>query len=126
EQHLEDNGRSISVDRTLFGSADKRAHAQVGLTNANVPGNIQGPRHSRSMRSVDLGRGKYPHTTTPSPLSSSPKTTAAYQHGQPNSDPNFGTRQHLRLDERPQTAHRPENAASSRQTEYRVSSSPDK
>ncbi|KAJ6439398.1 serine/threonine-protein kinase ssp1 [Purpureocillium lavendulum] len=125
EQHLEDN-RSTSADRNLFVSTDKRAHAQVGLTNANVPGSIQAPRHSRSMRSVDLGRGKYPHTTTPSPLSSSPKTTAGYQHGQPNSDPNFNTRQHLRLDERPQTAHRPDNTASSRQTEYRVSSSPEK
>lgn len=109
----EDSSRSTSGDRALFVSTDKRAHAQVALSNAMAPGSIQGPRRLKATRSADLKRGALEHSTaTPSPLSSSPQTaTAAYQHGQPWSDPNFHARQQTHVDERPRTAHRVENTS---------------
>ncbi|PHH68238.1 hypothetical protein CDD82_711 [Ophiocordyceps australis] len=105
------SSRSVSVDRALerglFVSADKRAHAQVALSNATAPGDIQGPREARAMRSVDLGRGRYMRSNTPSPLSNSPQVaSAAYQHGQPQSEPNLKTPPHAWVEDRPQTAHR--------------------
>ncbi|XP_044723795.1 kinase [Hirsutella rhossiliensis] len=109
----EDSSRSASADRALFVSTDKRAHAQVALSNAVAPGSIQGPRRLKSMRSIELKRGPREHSsTTPSPLSSSPQTAAAtYQHGQPRSDPNFHARQQTHVDERPRTAHRVETSS---------------
>ncbi|POR32488.1 Serine/threonine-protein kinase ssp1 [Tolypocladium paradoxum] len=127
EAQGDDISRSASVDRALFVSTDKRAQAHVALSNAVAPGNMQWPRHPRPMRSVDLGRGGPGHSN-PSPLSSSPKTsTATYQHGQPQSDPNFHTRQQARVDERPQTAHRVESSSNAKRRGHRghISSSPE-
>lgn len=108
----EDPSRSQSVDRSIFSNLDKRANPQVSLSTAMAPGNIQTPRNPRAMRSVDLGRNRYTYGLSSSPLSSSPKavSTAAYQHRQPQSDPNFNGRQYIRPDERPQTAQRVEVA----------------
>ncbi|KND94306.1 Serine/threonine-protein kinase ssp1 [Tolypocladium ophioglossoides CBS 100239] len=120
--------RSASVDRALFVNTDKRAQAQVALSNAVAPGSLQWPRYPRPMRSVDLGRGRHSHGSNPSPLSSSPKTsTTTYQHGQPQSDPNFHTRQQARVDERPQTAHHVESIPNAKQSEHHshISSSPE-
>ncbi|PHH87526.1 hypothetical protein CDD83_8745 [Cordyceps sp. RAO-2017] len=111
--HADDGHRSASADRALFVSPDKRAQAQVALSSTVAPGSIQGPRHVKPMRSIELmKRSQYGYSSaTPSPLSSSPQTAsaAAYQHGHPQSDPNFHARQQMRADERPRTAHRVEN-----------------
>lgn len=113
EPKVTDSSRSASADRALFVSSDKRAHAQVALSNAVAPGSIQGPRRLKPMRSIELKRSPREHSSsTPSPLSGSPQTAAAtYQHGQPRSDPNFHARPQAHVDERPQTAHRVENAS---------------
>ncbi|RDA83609.1 hypothetical protein CP532_2863 [Ophiocordyceps camponoti-leonardi (nom. inval.)] len=104
-----------SAERALFTSLDKRAQAQVALSNAVAPGSIHGPRRLKSVRSIDLKRAQYGcSSTTPSPLSSSPCTTTAYQHGQPQSAPNIHSRHHTRVEERPRTAHRVENRADTR------------
>ncbi|RDA89691.1 hypothetical protein CP533_5251 [Ophiocordyceps camponoti-saundersi (nom. inval.)] len=103
---------SRSADRALFANVDKRAQPQVGLSNTVAPGSIHGPRRLKSVQSIDLKRAQYScSSTTPSPLSSSPCTTTAYQHGQPQSAPNIHSRQHMRVEERPRTAHRVENSA---------------
>lgn len=116
EPKSEDSARSASADRALFVSTDKRAHAQVAVSNAVAPGSIQGPGGLKPMRSIELKRGTREHSsTTPSPLSSSPQTAAStYQHGQPQSDPNFHARQQTRVDERPRTAHRVESMSDSK------------
>ncbi|PFH56546.1 hypothetical protein XA68_16346 [Ophiocordyceps unilateralis] len=57
------------------------------------------------------GSGPGDGHTTPSPLSSSPHTATSYQHGQPQSAPNFNAKRPTRVDPRPRTAHRVENAA---------------
>ena len=128
EGHVDEISRSASVDRSLFVNSDKRAQAQVGLSNAVAPGNLQWPRHPKAMQSVDLGKGRACHSSNPSPLSSSPRTSIAnYQHGQPQSDPNFHTRQQARVDERPQTSHRVEGVPGAKQPEHRghISFTPD-
>lgn len=106
-----DSVRSPSADRGLFASSDKRATPQVGLNTAVAPGNIQGLRSTRSMRSVDLGRNRYGYTQlSSSPLSSSPQPIppASYHHHRHlQSDPNF----HSRYQERPTTAHRIDNGS---------------
>ncbi|ODA78118.1 hypothetical protein RJ55_06721 [Drechmeria coniospora] len=82
ESRGEESTRSSSADRALFTSADKRSHAEVGLSIATTPGSIHPPRHgSRPVRSVDLGRGKcmYSPGGTLSPLSCSPITSTARQ-----------------------------------------------
>lgn len=120
EGQVDEISRSASVDRALFVNADKRAQAQVALSNAVAPGSMQWPRNPRPMRSVDLGTGRHGHSSNPSPLSSSPKTSIAnYQHGQPQSDPNFHTRQQARVNERPQTANRVESIPNAKQPEHR-------
>lgn len=92
--------RSHSKERGVFTSADKRAHAHVGLSKAIVTGNVSAfPAHSSA------------HV---SPLSSSPVSGPAYQHAQPKSDPNFRARG-LSNPERPnpqKTANKPINAKS--------------
>ncbi|KJZ72732.1 hypothetical protein HIM_07924 [Hirsutella minnesotensis 3608] len=117
-QHSEDNARSTSVDRALFVSTDKRAQPQVGLSNATAPGSFQGSRRLKPMTSIELRKGQYDYSSaTPSPLSSSPQiASAAYQHGQPQSAPNFQIRQHARVDDRPRTAHRVENVSEGTQS----------
>ncbi|OTA07004.1 serine/threonine protein kinase [Trichoderma parareesei] len=100
--------RSPSPHRGLFASHDKRATPQVALNTAVAPGNIPGLRSTRSMRSVDLGRNRYGHALSSSPLSSSPQsipTHSYHQHRHLQSDPNF----HQRYQERPITAHRIDN-----------------
>ncbi|KAF4589886.1 serine/threonine-protein kinase ssp1 [Ophiocordyceps camponoti-floridani] len=112
---------AASADRSLFSSADKRAQAQVTVNHAMAAGSIQGTRRLKSVRSIDMKRAQYGYSsTTPSPLSSSPHTatTAAYQHGQPQSAPNFQARQPIRVDERPRTVHRVENAPDSRRVDH--------
>ncbi|KAG9256178.1 putative serine/threonine protein kinase [Emericellopsis atlantica] len=68
----EDNSRSRSVDRGLFGAVDKRGSAQVGVSQAVASGDIQRPAvhgHPRQMRSVDLTKARN-RLSLASPLSS--------------------------------------------------------
>ncbi|PTB72104.1 kinase-like protein [Trichoderma longibrachiatum ATCC 18648] len=108
-----DSMRSPSPHRGLFASHDKRATPSVALNTAVAPGNIPGLRSTRSMRSVDLGRNRYSHALSSSPLSSSPQsipTQSYHQHRHLQSDPNF----HQRYQERPITAHRVDNGGDGR------------
>ncbi|KAI9902084.1 hypothetical protein N3K66_003901 [Trichothecium roseum] len=100
----EDNGRSRSVDRGIFGFADKRASPLVSVQTTNAPGNLQAPRHPRPMRSVDLGRTK--RYSVASPLAS------YFQSGNLPPIPPEGLdfRQHMAALDRPRTAPRPDDA----------------
>ncbi|KAM5343173.1 hypothetical protein ACJ41O_014139 [Fusarium nematophilum] len=90
ESSTDDSSRARSVDRGLFASADKRAEAQVGVSTAVAPGSVHKPSgHRRPIKSVDLGKGAQNKRLEASLLSSSLAAAAAYQHGQPQSDPNF-------------------------------------
>jgi len=82
----EDSGRARSVDRGLFASTDKRAEAKVSLSTVVAPGNVHFSQ-----------RASY------CPITSQP---SAYQHGHPQSEPNFQDKQRLSSDsdERPLTA----------------------
>ena len=78
----DDNSRSRSVDRGLFGATDKRASACVGVNTAAVAGMTTGaaaPAHPRPMRSVDLGKARNRYSIA------SPLSTAVHQDERPQS-----------------------------------------
>lgn len=105
----DESSRSRSVDRGLFGSNDKRADAKVGLSTAVAAGNVELPKRPISVQPPE-SKSHYSSEShaLPSPMFFSTRAIRAYQHGQPNSDPNMhethmGT---VELDKRPMTAHR--------------------
>ncbi|KAI1471702.1 kinase-like protein [Daldinia caldariorum] len=105
----DESSRSRSVDRGLFGCNDKRAEAKVALSTAVAPGSMELPRrplsvHPPEPKSYTFHRGN----ALASPMFFSSRAVGAYQHGQPNSDPNMheshmGT---VELETRPMTARR--------------------
>ncbi|XXG97437.1 hypothetical protein Hte_003738 [Hypoxylon texense] len=105
----DESSRSRSVDRGLFGSNDKRADAKVGLSTAVAAGNVELPKRPISVqpaesKSQSCNEG---HALI-SPAFFSTRAIRAYQHGQPNSDPNMHETHmgSVELDKRPMTAHR--------------------
>lgn len=121
ELAADDGARSRSVDRGLFANADKRAQPKVALSTAIAPGSVvhRPLRHSRHLRSIDLGRDA-PSPALGSPLfSSSPSTESTYQNAHPQSAPNMHDHQQPDLEERPSTAHRIENIPKGRMSPAR-------
>ncbi|KFA50404.1 hypothetical protein S40293_05226 [Stachybotrys chartarum IBT 40293] len=113
--------RARSVDRGLFTNPDKRALPQVAVSAAMAPGNIQRPKHTRSMRSVDLAKSGH---AAGSPLSNSPHSLhSAYQHGQPQSDPNIHEKDRPQIAVRQPSSQINSEPASSASPAQRVTSS---
>lgn len=106
----EDVSRSNSVDRGLFASPDKRAHAQVALNPAVVPGSIQPALNSRPSTPADAGPSprRAFMASPPSLIHQSSDSRASYQHSQPQSDPDLQHRPQVIVEDRPQTSHRVE------------------
>ncbi|KAH9907928.1 protein kinase-like protein [Xylariomycetidae sp. FL2044] len=110
----DDSSRSRSVDRGLFASQDKRAQAQVSLSTVVAPGSVEPPKRPVSVHPIEQAPATEMSTSTslPSPMFFSPRgVRTAYQHGQPNSDPEIHGRHlaapaTLRFDRRPVAAHR--------------------
>lgn len=123
ESQSEDNSRSASVERNLFLSTDKHAQGSSSISAAVATGTMH--RHSGPMKSLDLGRGSRGYNT-PSPLSSSPQAVcAAYQHGQPRSNPNFQNRQEFRVDSPRNDAFVPNHREEETDAKVNVSASPE-
>lgn len=99
----DDPSRSKSVDRGLFANEDKRAEPVVALSTAVAPGSIELPPRPLSV-DPSCAASRF---SLASPILS-PFASRAYQHGQPNSEPNMHEK-HLEspeLDRRPLTSHR--------------------
>ncbi|KAI0181728.1 kinase-like protein [Hypoxylon sp. FL1284] len=105
----DESSRSRSVDRGLFGCNDKRADAKVAVSTAVAEGNMELPKRPVSVQPLET-KSQNPSEghSLPSPMFFSSGALRAYQHGQPNSDPNMH-QSHIEpvgLDKRPVTAHR--------------------
>ena len=123
ESISDDGVRSLSVDRFLFESTDKRAQAHVGVSTATAPGSIPvQSRRPRSMRSIDLSKHRHSPSLASPRLSSSTKPYhSTYQNGQPQSDSNLdGRRVSHHVDDRPTTAHRVEHFPDAKSPPARV------
>ncbi|KAI5864084.1 kinase-like protein [Durotheca rogersii] len=106
---VDEASRSRSVDRGLFGNSDKRAEAKVALSMAVAPGSLELPKRPLSVNPPESKPySSYRRPTLPSPILFSSRAVHAYQHGQPNSDPNMHETHMSTVDlaERPMTAHR--------------------
>ncbi|KAI2624586.1 kinase-like protein [Hypomontagnella submonticulosa] len=108
-EYTDETSRSRSVDRGLFGSNDKRAEAKVALSTAIAPGSVELPRRPLSVNPPEAkSYASHEGSALGSPLFFSPRALRAYQHGQPNSDPNMHEN-HISVveaEQRPMTAHR--------------------
>ena len=123
ESISDDGVRSLSVDRFLFESTDKRAQAHVGVSTATAPGSIPvQSRRPRSMKSIDLSKHRHsPSLASPRLSSATQPYHSTYQNGQPHSDPNLESRRvPHHVDDRPTTAHRVEHFPDAKSPPARV------
>ncbi|KAI1434979.1 kinase-like protein [Xylaria sp. CBS 124048] len=99
----DDAARSMSADRALFATEDKRAVPMVAISNATAPGSIELPVPKRPL-SVDPGYV----TGRQSPVPRTGSPTAVRTHSYPKSDPNMYERSIVNLehDRHPITSNR--------------------
>ncbi|KAG6010945.1 hypothetical protein E4U21_002615 [Claviceps maximensis] len=96
ESQSEGSFKSTSSDRGVFMSSDKRQRCSSYVSPVVASGTMHDYQcHPGLMRSVNMSKtgGAASRFSTSSPLSSSPQAiSAAYQHGQPQSDSNLQQR----------------------------------
>lgn len=109
ESSHDDLSRSKSVDRGLFVSTDKRAQPSVSVNTAAAPGSIQTPvpTHNSDFNTQGCGGTL---ASPPHLIQQRSDCGASYQHAQPHSDPSIHTSFHNKVEDRPQTAQKTDNA----------------